>query len=360
MLDLAAFFAAPPFAWEHGEKAYQQLKVLKALLTHHKSACAEYRKLCHLLDRETDPDSLEEYPFFPVRLFKTYALKSIGAEQTLTTMTSSGTTGQTVSKIFLDKETASVQTRTLAHIVKDFTGNKRLPMVIIDSKSALKDPKTFSARGAGILGFSNFGLDHFYALNDRQELDTEGLLAYSEKHRGKPIFFFGFTFMIWLHFCKTLEQCAIGLSLDNALVIHGGGWKKMREQAVSNESFKARLRKVCGANTRVHNFYGMVEQTGSVYMECEYGYLHASNFSQILIRDPVSFKPLSFGQRGIIETVSVLPWSYPGQALLTEDLGELLGEDDCRCQRKGRYFVVHGRLPKAETRGCSDTYALEQ
>jgi len=41
---------------------------------------------------------------------------------------------------------------------------------------------------------------------------------------------------------------------------------------------------------------------------------------------------------------------------LTEDLGRLLGEDDCPCGRKGRYFEVLGRLPKTEARGCSDAF----
>ena len=45
-----------------------------------------------------------------------------------------------------------------------------------------------------------------------------------------------------------------------------------------------------------------------------------------------------------------------GHSLLTEDLGVLLGEDDCPCGRKGKYFKVTGRVPRAEVRGCSDTY----
>ncbi len=66
------------------------------------------------------------------------------------------------------------QTRAFAHIMKDFIGSKRLPMVIIDSKSVVKDPQTFSARAAGILGFSNFGYDHLYVLNDNMELGYRG------------------------------------------------------------------------------------------------------------------------------------------------------------------------------------------
>ena len=62
------------------------------------------------------------------------------------------------------------------------------------------------------------------------------------------------------------------------------------------------------------------------------------------------------GEEGVLQVLSPLPRSYPGHSLLTEDLGVLLGEDDCPCGRKGKYFKVTGRVPRAEVRGCSDTY----
>ncbi len=360
MIDLSPFFAAPPFAWQRAEKSLRLVEALRQLQAHHEAACPPYRRLSRLLGGGAPCESVEAFPYLPVRLFKMRDLRSIGPDEVVKTMTSSGTTGQALSQVVLDKETAMAQTRAFAHIMKDFIGGKRLPMVIIDSKSVVKDPTTFSARAAGILGFSNFGYDHLYVLNDDMELDTERLLAHVEKHRNERVFFFGFTFVIWQHFCEALQRRSIRLDLDDALVIHGGGWKKLDEQSISGEVFKERLQSVCGRNTRVHNFYGMVEQTGSVYPECEYGRLHASNFSQVVVRDPLTFEPVAQGRRGVIETVSVLPWSYPGHALLTEDMGEILGEDDCGCGRKGRYFAVHGRLPEAELRGCSDTYALDQ
>ena len=58
-------------------------------------------------------------------------------------------------------------------------------------------------------------------------------------------------------------------------------------------------------------------------------------------------------ETGVVQVVSALPRSYPGHSLLTEDLGDLLGEDDCRCGQLGRTFRVLGRVPKAELRGCS-------
>jgi hypothetical protein len=54
--------------------------------------------------------------------------------------------------------------------------------------------------------------------------------------------------------------------------------------------------------------------------------------------------------------MSILADSYYGQAILTEDLGHLVGIDDCPCGRKGKYFRFNSRVEKAEVRGCGDTF----
>lgn len=94
-------------------------------------------------------------------------------------------------------------------------------------------------------------------------------------------------------------------------------------------------------------------------MQCEQGHLHTSIFSDVIIRQPHDFSSAPVGTSGIIQVLSLLPESYPGHSLLTEDEGILLGEDDCPCGRKGKYFKILGRLKKAELRGCSDTYAVQ-
>ena len=103
--------------------------------------------------------------------------------------------------------------------------------------------------------------------------------------------------------------------------------------------------------------YGMVEQTGCIYAECECGNLHASIYSDVIVRRYEDFKPCEIGEKGILQVVSVLPHSYPGHSLITEDEGMIIGEDDCPCGRKGKYIRIFGRLKSAELRGCSDTYA---
>jgi phenylacetate-coenzyme A ligase PaaK-like adenylate-forming protein len=90
--------------------------------------------------------SLEEVPFIPVSLFKTLNLASITPDEAVKVMTSSGTSGRVVSRIYLDKQTAANQQKTLVKIVSAFTGAGRLPMLIIDAPSVLKDRNMFSAR----------------------------------------------------------------------------------------------------------------------------------------------------------------------------------------------------------------------
>ena len=94
-------------------------------------------------------------------------------------------------------------------------------------------------------------------------------------------------------------------------------------------------------------------------MECECGHLHASVYSDVIIRRAKDLSVAEVGEEGIVEVVSAIPESYPGHCLLTEDKGVILGEDDCPCGRSGKYFKITGRLKNAEIRGCSDTYATD-
>ena len=91
-------------------------------------------------------------------------------------------------------------------------------------------------------------------------------------------------------------------------------------------------------------------------MECEQGHLHASIFSDIIIRNPENFSVCPIGETGFVKVLTPLATSYPGHSILTEDMGTLLGIDDCPCGRLGKYFRIDGRMAKAEIRGCSDAH----
>lgn len=345
----------PVFEWSRATKRDRLLSELQRLTEFHYSACSQYRLILDRMLGYGAADTLEDLPFLPVRLFKHERLLSVPAEEVVKTMTSSGTSGQNVSQIFLDKRTSALQVKVLSRIMGEFFGPRRLPMLIIDCRATVADRYRFSARTAGILGFSMFGRDIEYALDDEMTLNEERVRCFVEKHHDKDILIFGFTFIVWRHLVQSLKAVGKTLPLERGALIHGGGWKQLQSQAVSAEEFKDGLQAATGIK-RVHNYYGMVEQTGSIFMECAVGHLHTSAWSEIIIRDPLNFRPLPAGHRGLIQLLSVIPNSYPGHSLLSEDEGEILGVDDCVCGRKGTYFKVYGRIQDAETRGCSDTY----
>ena len=342
------------------EKARMLTQRLLELTEYHRTNCPAYARILDGMGYDaSEVNSVEEIPFVPVRLFKELELKSVPDSEIVKTMTSSGTTGQAVSKIYLDRTTSANQQKALVKIVSEFTGSSRMPMIVVDCPSVVKNRAMFSARGAGILGFSLFGSKKMYALNDDMRLDVASLRVFLEQHRGERLFLFGFTFMIWQHFYRELaclKKEGETFDLSNAVMIHGGGWKKLTSEAVSRDEFHRRLEEVCGLND-IHDYYGMVEQTGCIYMECKCGHLHASGYSDVIARRPFDFSTCEFGETGVLQVVSAIPESYPGHSLLTEDEGVVLGVDDCPCGRKGTYFKVLGRLKSAEIRGCSDTYA---
>ena len=345
-----------PYADGHDEKQNILLNRVNELNRLHYSNCDEYRRFIDTLHGgRLQYDSLSDVPFLPVKLFKKRELKSVNDNEIFKVMTSSGTSGQQVSRIILDKATAGYQQKVLAKLVTGYTGQARMPMIILDCPSVLKNRSMFSARGAGILGFSLFGSKKIYAFNDNMELDIEGIREFIKQNGERTIFLFGFTYMIWEYFYKKLSLSGEYLNLENAVLIHGGGWKKLVNEAVSRESFKECLNSVCGI-TSVHDYYGMVEQTGCIYMECEYGHLHASLFSDVIVRDMKDFSECEIGKQGAIQVLSAIPQSYPGHSILTEDIGCILGEDDCPCGRKGKYINISGRMKNAEVRGCSDTF----
>lgn len=337
------------------EKEAWILSQLNMLNLHHVKHCSGYANIVNNFfgKNSLEAESLECLPFLTVSLFKLQSLASIPKAEYFKTLSSSGTSG-IASSVVLDRETAKRQPRALTAIMKHWLGSARRPMIIIDSCESLHDRANLSARATATAGFSMFGADHFYALDENMQSDDNGLHNFLSEHAGQPLFIFGFTFMVW----QWLQQSGGHNDLSNAFLLHGGGWKKLQDQAVSSEVFKHSLQERFNINA-VHNYYGMVEQVGSISVACENGYLHPPVFADVLVRDPQTLEVLPLGSVGALQLLSLIPTSYPGHSLLSEDEAIIHGVDDCACGRKGKYFSVFGRLAKAELRGCSDTREME-
>jgi len=341
------------FTLAQPDREAQLLPRLTELTERHRARGAAYANILAAIGHgpgRTYADTTE-LPWLPVRLFKTHELKSIPDDEVFKVLTSSGTTGD-VSRIYLDKEAAAAQTRMLGQTLQAVLGPKRLPMLVIDTTAIIKNRRSFSARGAGVLGMITFGRDHVWALDEDSKPDLEAVRGFLAKHGDKPFLIFGFTFMVWLYLYELARDH--GLDLSNGVLVHSGGWKKLVDQQVDNAEFRRAFQADTGL-TRIHNFYGMVEQIGVVYLEGPDGNsLYCPDFADIVIRDPETWEPLPPGKPGLVEVISTLPESYPGHVLLTEDLGVINGIDDGAWP--GKHFSILGRLPRAEARGCSDTF----
>jgi hypothetical protein len=347
----------PQYSVPQAQKEAVLLAELTRLGKSHRERSPEYARLARVMfPGSADPQNLAALPYLPVGLFKERLLSSVPESEVFKILQSSGTTGQTPSRILLDRETAQLQTLALSRIMTSVLGPHRLPMVLIESADLIRDRRQFNARAAGLLGMINFGRDHFYALDTNLELLVPELKDFLRRFGGGPFLVFGFTFLVWTRFYQPLVEA--GLDLSQGILIHGGGWKKLQEQAVSAADFRAALRKAMGL-TRIYNFYGMVEQVGSVFLEGEDGYLYPPNFADVIVRDPYTFEEVAPGQTGVLEVLSALPRSYPGHCLLTEDLGVVQAIDSPACGRFGKAFSVLGRIPDAEVRGCSDVIATK-
>lgn len=357
-MTLQKLFDEEQFTLGQALKEQLLLSELTALTHHHEENCPEYARVVSAIAK-SDFTTLSDLPYLPVSLFKTHTLRSIDKAEIFKVMTSSGTTGQAVSRIYLDRETATLQSQALASIMTRVLGAKRAPMLIVDTPTVVKNRAMFSARGAGVLGMMPFGRKHTYLLDDNMNLDEAKLRAFAEEYSGQPIFIFGFTFMVWKYFLQPMQERGIEIDLSQAVLIHSGGWKKLIDEAVGNAEFRQAFTDTTGM-TRIHNFYGMVEQTGSVFVEGNDGYLYPPNFADVIIRNPETWEPAEIGQPGVVEVLSALPRSYPGHVLLTEDVGVIDGIANPATGWAGKQLRILGRVPRSELRGCSDTHAYDK
>ena len=343
-----------PYSLNKKQKNNLFLNYINKLTLHHYKNCSNYKKIINNLKFKLNgQNKLEDFPMIPVSIFKKFDLQSVPKNKIVKTLVSSGTSGQKLSKIYLDKENSSNQLKVLKKIMESILGSKRLPMLIIDQNPKILDRSIFNARTAAIYGFSLFGKDHCYILNKSGKINYEVLNDFLKKYGSDKFFIFGFTSAIFENLINKLTTKNLDSNFQNGILLHGGGWKKLEKLKISNNQFKKKLfNKIKLKN--IYNYYGMIEQTGSIFIECsKCGYFVASNFSDILIRDK-NFNVVENGKKGLIQLFSLLPTSYPGHNILTEDIGKIVKENNCKCGLKGKCFVVYGRAKEAEIRGCSD------
>lgn len=303
---------------------------------------------------------LEDVPPIPVQMFKYFDLRTCPEDQIAKVLRSSGTTTGITSRVPLSKNTTMNQVKALKAILKEYLGEKRRIFLVIDHEG-INDPiLEFSARTAGVRGLSIYAKKVFYLMREEDGKLVLNLPVIEEllsRYQDEAVYVFGFTYIIWSTFYNQIKEKGIRFNFRDVKIFHSGGWKKLKTGQVSKEYFSDEIARIFGTTREnVLDFYGMAEQTGIIFVDCEYGHKHVPNFAQVIIRDPYTLEPCGNNEVGMIEVMSVLSDSYYCQAVLTEDMGYRVGVDDCPCGRKGVYFRFQSRIEKVEVRGCGDTF----
>src|SRR4029079_12864337 len=98
------------FTLEQPRRYATMLVQLAAVTEHHRRSSPAYNRILNAIGHGSGRRyaSTADFPWLPVRLFKTLQLRSIPDEDVFRVLTYSGTTGD-VSRIYLDREAAATQ-----------------------------------------------------------------------------------------------------------------------------------------------------------------------------------------------------------------------------------------------------------
>jgi len=84
---------------------------------------------------------------------------------------------------------------------------------------------------------------------------------------------------------------------------------------------------------------------GLNYPDMKDGWKHCSVYSKVIVRDVVTHEVLPAGKEGMLEFISPIPHSYPGNVILTDDLG-VIDPNFTSNEVGGERFKVLGRIKK--------------
>ena len=329
------------------------LTELNDLSRRHLTGCAPYKSVWPEWREARD---LAELPFLHAGVFKYVRFRTespdIKHERTLK---SSATTSGKSSMITLDRESSELQSASTLAILRDFVGPGLRPLLVLDSSKSLLARGEVSARVAAALSLKPLATEIHFLLEDASNADSmrwEVLEGQLKAH--DDLLVYGFTWILWLAWLQAKRPAAIAALLKGKRIafVHSGGWKKLEALKVERQEFDQALLKDLDPRSRVVDYYGLVEQVGIIYPLCEAGFRHVPRWAEVIVRDPWTLQPLT-GEDGQLQLLNTLARGAPYHSVLTEDVGRAVA-GDCPCGRKGRRFLLQGRVPKSEVRGCAN------
>lgn len=303
----------------------------------------------------TSYNDLKDYPYFFVNLFKSKRMCSVPTKKIKIRLSSSGTGGKK-SYHYLDDISLMRIKLIVNNIFSSFnlTSKEKFNYLCFtyDPKKAKNIGTAFSDKLLTTLTHSK---KIFYALKfDKKtkefvfdEKECLDVLKKFEKS-GLPLRILGFPAYIW----KVLSEYKGNFKFpENSAIITGGGWKLHTGEEVPKPIFKEMIANKLGISPHnIRDTFGMVEH-GIPYLDCEYHNFHIPIYSYAIVRDPLTLKPLDYGEEGILHLFTPYMHSFPAISLLTTD--KVIMEINCPCGRKTPFFNITGRGGIKKHKGCA-------
>jgi len=328
------------------------LEEMNDITLHHIEGCKEFARMWPNWQRA---DKIEDLPFVHVGVFKHLELKTESGDIKHKRVAHSSSTSGISSQIVLDEQSSKLQSESTTKILASFVGEKKRPLLILDSVKSLRRRGEFSARVAAAMALRPLSSDIQFLLEDSEDPESmkwDRLAEMLSNH--DELLVYGFSWILWLAWGKKIFPDEVKSILRGKKIhfVHSGGWKKLESIKVSREKFDSALLDDLDYTSKVVDFYGLVEQLGIIYPLCEDGARHVPIWADVIVRDTYTLESLE-GKIGQLQLLNSITYGAPYHSVLTEDIGRIL-PGECPCGRSGRCFELLGRIPKSEIRGCAN------
>lgn len=272
---------------------------------------------------------LENIPFLPISFYKTHKVVTGQAEQYPLIFESSGTTGETPSRHYV--QDASVYEQSLIAGFEQFYGAPSNYAILALLPSYLERKNASLVHMARVLMQESGHPDCGFYLDEWDKLSAT---LKTLEAKGQPVLLLGVTFAL-LDFAE-----AHPMHLKHTIVMETGGMKGRREEW-TREQVHSFLKKQWQVK-QVHSEYGMTELLSQAYALSD-GIFRPTYTMHVLVRDvndPLEVMTEGTGCLNIIDLANIHSCAF----IATEDIGRLKADGS---------FEVLGRIDHAALRGCS-------
>ena len=339
------------------------LKAVRENCAYVYARCPGYRAILDdagfVPERLRSMDDLADLPFLPTALFKRRRLFALPRRRLLWVVTSSGTSTGRASEVGFSAGDLWAGLKMVLHIcrLRRLLSLRPCHYVVFGYQPRLRNRKGVSWTSFGVTFFAP-ALSRTYALmwnKGDYKLDLGAVQDAIVKHSASrfPLRFMGFPAYAWFLMKRMDEQGVYVRLPKGSKLMLGGGWKQFYAEEVDKSEFYALAKKVLGLDDKdIIEFYGAVEHP-IFYNDCERHHFHVPIYSRVLIRDPVTLRPVPNGTPGLVNLITPMDVGTPLLSVMTDDLGILHDADECGCGLDAPWLEILGRVGLQDIKTCA-------